>query len=107
MFPSMILMQTAIWIGALAALVVGGVSLDAGTAPEWAVLRGVGAFFAFLFLGVIAEHVTYHGMIQAAMRPPARRAPADRNAGSAAPSQTVDAEVLTADEVEEEPYEAI
>ena len=71
-------LQAALWFSMLASLAVGAMSWQAGAAPEWVVLRAVGAFSALMVLGLIATAVASQGLRRAA-------AASVRGAGAAAP----------------------
>ncbi len=65
MSSSASVLLVAVWLSAFAGVAIGAVSLWAGTAPEWAVLRAVGGFAAFMVLGLVAEATTRHGLAAA------------------------------------------
>ncbi|MEE9277565.1 MAG: hypothetical protein V3V06_04075 [Dehalococcoidia bacterium] len=105
----------ALWLSAVAAAVVMGVSLSAGASPAVSVLRGVGAFTAFVALGLLAAAVTGAGLAQpapgaagdegASAEPAGGPGPGGKQ-GSAAALPALEPEVMTAAEVEERANEA-
>ena len=87
--PPQLLFTFAFYIGSAAFAVVLGASMFAGTGADAAVLRGVQAFLAFLFVGWVAETI-----VQAA---PAPRAKAEASgAAEAASAQPVAAAPVAA-----------
>lgn len=50
-------LQLGLYMGAAAFLLVTFLSWNAGTVPEWAVVRGLMAFGAFAFLGWLAAYI--------------------------------------------------
>ena len=87
-------LKAALWISMLASLAIGVMSLQAGTAPEWVVLRAVGTFSSLMMLGLIAQAVTSQGL----RHPPPRPRP-DESDGSA--GRALEPEILTGAEMQE------
>lgn len=91
-------LQAALWFSMLTSLAVGVLSFQAGTAPEWVVLRAVGAFAALMTLGLIATAVAAQGL----RRPPPRPPDGARGGGGAG---VLEPEILTAAESQEGGHE--
>ena len=90
-------LQAALWFSMLASLAVGAMSWQAGAAPEWVVLRAVGAFSALMVLGLIATAVASQGL--------RRRPPPASGGGGGGAEGALDAEILTAAEMREGGHE--
>ena len=60
------LLIATLWISGGVGAVLFTFSLSVGTAAQWAVLRGVGAFVVFMLIGIVAELIARAGLDRAA-----------------------------------------
>lgn len=112
MVSSASVLLVALWLSALGAVVVAGISFSAGAAPAWVVLRAVGVFSALMVVGLVAEAVARHGLAHPlAPKPTNSEEIMERAesavlvaAGAARETPALEAEVLTAAEAEEESH---